>query len=67
MGLPYSPLCDRHTVHVANSQIGFIDFIVEPTLIVCGDMLNKLVEPAIIMAPPISPSLSNSASASDLR
>lgn len=22
MGLPYSPLCDRHTVHVAESQIG---------------------------------------------
>ena len=22
MGLPYSPLCDRHTVHVADSQIG---------------------------------------------
>lgn len=29
MGLPYSPLCDRHTTHVAESQIGFIDFIVE--------------------------------------
>lgn len=24
MGLPYSPLCDRHTVHVAESQIGKI-------------------------------------------
>lgn len=24
MGLPYSPLCDRHTVHVADSQIGWL-------------------------------------------
>lgn len=47
MGLPYSPLCDRHTVHVADSQIGFIDFIVEPTMIVCGEMLTKMVEPLV--------------------
>uniref|UniRef100_A0A915E7J1 Phosphodiesterase n=1 Tax=Ditylenchus dipsaci TaxID=166011 RepID=A0A915E7J1_9BILA len=47
MGLPYSPLCDRHTVHVAESQIGFIDFIVEPTMNVCGEMLTKLVEPLV--------------------
>uniref|UniRef100_A0A7E4VQG2 PDEase domain-containing protein n=1 Tax=Panagrellus redivivus TaxID=6233 RepID=A0A7E4VQG2_PANRE len=47
MGLPYSPLCDRHTVHVAESQIGFIDFIVEPTMVVCGEMLTKLVEPLV--------------------
>ncbi|CAD5209611.1 unnamed protein product [Bursaphelenchus xylophilus] len=47
MGLPYSPLCDRHTVHVAESQIGFIDFIVEPTMIVCGEMLTKMVEPLV--------------------
>uniref|UniRef100_A0A914DMC9 Phosphodiesterase n=1 Tax=Acrobeloides nanus TaxID=290746 RepID=A0A914DMC9_9BILA len=47
MGLPYSPLCDRHTVHVAESQIGFIDFIVEPTMMVCSEMLTKLVEPLV--------------------
>uniref|UniRef100_A0A914H9Q1 Phosphodiesterase n=1 Tax=Globodera rostochiensis TaxID=31243 RepID=A0A914H9Q1_GLORO len=47
MGLPYSPLCDRHTVHVADSQIGFIDFIVEPTMVVCGEMLVKMVEPLV--------------------
>jgi hypothetical protein len=47
MGLPYSPLCDRHTVHVADSQIGFIDFIVEPTMNVCGEMLIKMVEPLV--------------------
>uniref|UniRef100_A0AC35FXF2 Phosphodiesterase n=1 Tax=Panagrolaimus sp. PS1159 TaxID=55785 RepID=A0AC35FXF2_9BILA len=47
MGLPYSPLCDRHTVHISESQIGFIDFIVEPTMVVCGEMLTKLVEPLV--------------------
>lgn len=58
MGLPYSPLCDRHTVHVAESQIGlkkfliyiflgFIDYIVEPTMVVCSEMLIKLVEPLV--------------------
>ncbi|KAI6225835.1 Pde1c [Aphelenchoides besseyi] len=47
MGLPYSPLCDRSSVHVADSQIGFIDFIVEPTMIVCGEMLTKMVEPLV--------------------
>ncbi|TKR62824.1 hypothetical protein L596_026736 [Steinernema carpocapsae] len=51
MGLPYSPLCDRHTVHVAESQIGFIDFIVEPTMVVCGELLNKMVEPLVSLPP----------------
>lgn len=63
MGLPYSPLCDRNTTHVAESQIGvnvslfsyafhhigFIDFIVEPTMAVCGDMLVKMIEPLVTM------------------
>ncbi|MFH4975533.1 hypothetical protein AB6A40_002242 [Gnathostoma spinigerum] len=47
MGLPYSPLCDRHTVHVAESQIGFIDFIVEPTMVVCDELLVRMVEPLV--------------------
>ncbi|CAJ0585266.1 unnamed protein product, partial [Mesorhabditis spiculigera] len=51
MGLPYSPLCDRHTVHVAESQIGFIDFIVEPTMVVCGELLVKMVEPLVSLPP----------------
>ncbi|GMR56066.1 hypothetical protein PMAYCL1PPCAC_26261, partial [Pristionchus mayeri] len=51
MGLPYSPLCDRHTVHVAESQIGFIDFIVEPTMVVCGELLTKMVEPLVSLPP----------------
>ncbi|VDK84009.1 unnamed protein product [Litomosoides sigmodontis] len=47
MGLPYSPLCDRNTVHVADSQIGFIDFIVEPTMNICKEMLTKIIEPLV--------------------
>ncbi|CAG0884837.1 unnamed protein product [Darwinula stevensoni] len=43
LGLPYSPLCDRNNTHVADAQISFIDFIVEPSFLVLGDMLEKLV------------------------
>ncbi|GAB6028201.1 Calcium/calmodulin-dependent 3',5'-cyclic nucleotide phosphodiesterase 1C, variant 2 [Chamberlinius hualienensis] len=42
LGIPYSPLCDRNNTLVAESQIGFIDFIVEPSMNVCGDMLEKI-------------------------
>ena len=42
LGLPYSPLCDRNTTHIAESQIGFIDFIVAPSLDVCGELLDKV-------------------------
>jgi len=42
MGLPPSPLCDRTTTHIAESQIGFIDFIVAPSLDVCGELLDKV-------------------------
>ncbi|KAI1292082.1 Calcium/calmodulin-dependent 3',5'-cyclic nucleotide phosphodiesterase 1C [Halotydeus destructor] len=42
LGLPYSPLCDRNTTLVAESQIGFIDFIVAPSMEVCGDLLDKV-------------------------
>lgn len=52
MGLPFSPLCDRQSTQIAQSQIGFIDFIVEPTLLVCGDMMVKMVEPLVLMPPP---------------
>ncbi|CAG9535970.1 unnamed protein product [Cercopithifilaria johnstoni] len=52
MGLPYSPLCDRNTVHVADSQIGFIDFIVEPTMIICGEMFTKIIEPLVPLRSP---------------
>ncbi|XP_058449980.1 dual specificity calcium/calmodulin-dependent 3',5'-cyclic nucleotide phosphodiesterase 1-like isoform X4 [Malaya genurostris] len=56
LGLPFSPLCDRNNTLVAESQIGFIEFIVEPSMAVCADMLE------IILAPiaPIAMNSSNS-------
>merc|ERR1712194_398236 len=31
LGLPISPLCDRDTVNVQDSQINFIKFVIQPT------------------------------------
>ncbi|OQV21294.1 Calcium/calmodulin-dependent 3',5'-cyclic nucleotide phosphodiesterase 1C [Hypsibius exemplaris] len=45
LGLPFSPLCDRQTTVIAQSQIGFIDFIVEPSMSITGDMLEKILKP----------------------
>ncbi|CAH0726160.1 unnamed protein product, partial [Brenthis ino] len=45
LGLPFSPLCDRNNTLVAESQIGFIDFIVEPSMAVCADMLECVLGP----------------------
>ncbi|XP_076181071.1 dual specificity calcium/calmodulin-dependent 3',5'-cyclic nucleotide phosphodiesterase 1A isoform X4 [Ptiloglossa arizonensis] len=45
MGLPFSPLCDRNNTLVAESQIGFIEFIVEPSMQVCSDMLETVLTP----------------------
>ncbi|XP_076827980.1 dual specificity calcium/calmodulin-dependent 3',5'-cyclic nucleotide phosphodiesterase 1A isoform X2 [Brachyhypopomus gauderio] len=47
LGLVFSPLCDRKSTMVAQSQIGFIDFIVEPTFSVLTDMTEKIVTPLI--------------------
>ncbi|XP_074478064.1 dual specificity calcium/calmodulin-dependent 3',5'-cyclic nucleotide phosphodiesterase 1A isoform X1 [Sebastes fasciatus] len=47
LGLPFSPLCDRKSTMVAQSQIGFIDFIVEPTFTVLTEMTEKIVTPLI--------------------
>ncbi|XP_041817459.1 calcium/calmodulin-dependent 3',5'-cyclic nucleotide phosphodiesterase 1A isoform X2 [Chelmon rostratus] len=47
MGLPFSPLCDRKSTMVAQSQIGFIDFIVEPTFTVLTEMIERIVTPLI--------------------
>ncbi|KAK7080217.1 Calcium/calmodulin-dependent 3',5'-cyclic nucleotide phosphodiesterase 1C [Halocaridina rubra] len=54
LGLPYSPLCDRNNTLVAESQIGFIDFIVEPSMGVCGDVLDKVAALSIPATPTIS-------------
>uniref|UniRef100_A0A6Q2Z3M5 Phosphodiesterase n=1 Tax=Esox lucius TaxID=8010 RepID=A0A6Q2Z3M5_ESOLU len=47
LGLPFSPLCDRNSTLVAESQIGFIDFIVEPTFSLLTDMAEKIVIPLV--------------------
>uniref|UniRef100_A0A6Q2XM44 Phosphodiesterase n=1 Tax=Esox lucius TaxID=8010 RepID=A0A6Q2XM44_ESOLU len=47
LGLPFSPLCDRKTTMIAQSQIGFIDFIVEPTFSVLIDSTVKAISPLI--------------------
>ncbi|XP_029445658.1 calcium/calmodulin-dependent 3',5'-cyclic nucleotide phosphodiesterase 1C isoform X2 [Rhinatrema bivittatum] len=47
LGLPFSPLCDRKSTMVPQSQVGFIDFIVEPTFTVLTDMTEKIVTPLI--------------------
>ncbi|XP_073489840.1 dual specificity calcium/calmodulin-dependent 3',5'-cyclic nucleotide phosphodiesterase 1A isoform X2 [Aquarana catesbeiana] len=47
LGLPFSPLCDRKSTLVAQSQIGFIDFIVEPTFTLLTDSTERIVIPLI--------------------
>ncbi|KAJ3601787.1 hypothetical protein NHX12_029551 [Muraenolepis orangiensis] len=47
LGLPFSPLCDRNSTLVAESQIGFIDFIVDPTFCLLSDMAEKIVIPLV--------------------
>ncbi|RZF34677.1 hypothetical protein LSTR_LSTR002759 [Laodelphax striatellus] len=47
LGLPFSPLCDRKNTLVAESQIGFIDFIVDPSMSVCSDMLEVILTPIL--------------------
>ncbi|KAM8880574.1 dual specificity calcium/calmodulin-dependent 3',5'-cyclic nucleotide phosphodiesterase 1A [Synchiropus picturatus] len=49
LGLPFSPLCDRKSTMVAQSQIGFIDFIVEPTFAVLSEMIESIVSPLMEM------------------
>ncbi|OXA43537.1 hypothetical protein Fcan01_21462 [Folsomia candida] len=40
LGLPFSPLCDRNTVLIPESQISFIEFIVEPSLSILSDLID---------------------------
>uniref|UniRef100_A0A4W4HN50 3',5'-cyclic-nucleotide phosphodiesterase n=1 Tax=Electrophorus electricus TaxID=8005 RepID=A0A4W4HN50_ELEEL len=47
LGLTISPLCDRNTAPVAQSQIGFIDFIVDPTFSLLMDMAEKIIIPLV--------------------
>jgi hypothetical protein len=53
LGLEYSPLCDRHNTMVPQSQIGFIDFIVHPTMNVLGDVLDAILKPLDVGRRPV--------------
>ncbi|XP_068151916.1 dual specificity calcium/calmodulin-dependent 3',5'-cyclic nucleotide phosphodiesterase 1 isoform X5 [Drosophila tropicalis] len=65
LGLPFSPLCDRKNTLVAESQIGFIDFIVEPSMSVLSDMLEYILGPiAPVLKPKPSPLLEEGADGS---
>ncbi|CAF4542730.1 unnamed protein product [Rotaria socialis] len=48
LGLPCSPLCDRENTLIAESQIGFIQYIVEPSFVVMGDMLDKVLKSLVV-------------------
>jgi len=51
LGLPCSPLCDRENTLIAESQIGFIQYIVEPSFVVMGDMLEKILKSTVAVEP----------------
>ncbi|CAF1373638.1 unnamed protein product [Adineta ricciae] len=57
LGLPCSPLCDRENTLVAESQIGFIQYIVEPSFVVMGDMLDKVLKSLVSDSQLPSPSI----------
>ncbi|KAL3923248.1 MAG: hypothetical protein SGILL_001765 [Bacillariaceae sp.] len=46
-GLPVSPLCDRKTTSRAQSQIGFISFIVLPSYELLGELIPKIDEEVV--------------------
>lgn len=50
LGLPISQLCDRKTTNPHDSQIGFIDFVIQPAYEVLGELVpevQRLVLPMI--------------------
>ncbi|XP_037958873.1 calcium/calmodulin-dependent 3',5'-cyclic nucleotide phosphodiesterase 1A [Teleopsis dalmanni] len=57
LGLPFSPLCDRNNTLVAESQIGFIDFIVDPSMSVMADMLEYVLTPIAPMCKNVNASI----------
>ncbi len=60
LGIPFSPLCDRHTLVIPDSQIGFINYIVAPSMEVCGDMMDRIVfHPTSATSPASSPVCEN--------
>lgn len=57
LNLPFSPLCDRNNTLVAESQIGFIDFIVDPSMSVMSDMLEYALAPIAPMCKNVNASI----------
>lgn len=57
LNLPFSPLCDRNNTLVAESQIGFIDFIVDPSMSVMADMLEYALAPIAPMCKNVNASI----------
>ena len=47
LGIPISPLCDRRTVKKADSQIGFLKFVVRPTYALLGEVLPTVKDEVI--------------------
>jgi len=42
LGIPISPLCDRRTVKKADSQIGFLKFVIRPTFLLLGEIIPRI-------------------------
>ncbi|VDK86545.1 unnamed protein product [Litomosoides sigmodontis] len=40
LGIDISPMCDRNNITIAKSQVGFIDFIVQPLFETWADLVN---------------------------
>jgi len=44
LSLPVSPLCDKETTKTADSQIGFLQFVVRPMYLLLGDIVPRVKE-----------------------
>lgn len=49
LGISISPLCDRGTVKRADSQIGFLKFVIRPTYVLLGEILPRVKEEVMPM------------------
>jgi hypothetical protein len=58
-GLEISPMCDRATINLCNSQLGFIEFVVAPLIIgACFSLSFSLASPSLpFLLPPLVPPL----------
>lgn len=54
LGLTVSPLCDRNNTAVPDSQVGFINFIVSPTMQLVAEMVERVTVQQIRSALPPS-------------